>query len=168
MLTWGLDWWFGEHVDAVWASAGNELLGRQPVHRPSLANALAFELRGSVSDQPFRRIAEVAMLANDSRLDWSQLEWAVRHRPLRPEWSAALTPLRPLLDQWGAPRALHLWSASSPATQQTKLQPSILRRFQTDWGAYRAACGVQRGPRAAVMLLPGYLMGRWHLPGLGG
>ncbi len=167
MLTWGLEWWLADRVGEVWTGARHELLGRQPVRRLDSADALEFELRHPVGDPPLRRIAEILMIAQHGEPDWGRLAQAVRERPLPPDWSAALALMQPFLDQWGAPPDLPRW-CGPPSPARAAPRASLLRRSRYDWRAYRAALGSRHGLAAALIQLPGYLMGRWHVPGPGG
>ncbi len=168
MLTWGMEWWFGDRTDAVWTGADHARLGRQPVRSLNAADALALTLREPISDQPFTRIADALLIADNGALNWRRLEDAVRHCPPASDWSSVLAPLQPFFDSWGAPPQLQSWFTTAPAdSPPARPRVTLLQRYRDDWGVYRMALGNHRGPTAALVQLPGYLMGRWRLHGLG-
>lgn len=163
-LNWGLKWLFPERKGSAWDRALRAGLGGLDVRGLGAADALEYELRQPLAEDPFGQIASVLMVATEPSLDWPRLASAFRNHPIRSDWRTALAFVRPILDQWGECADPAGWGDHEP--DQSNTQPgSLLARGRIGWRYYRAALGDHCALNAALRQLPGYLVGRWHLTG---
>jgi len=166
MLTWGLEWWFGDQAEPVWGRAVRERIGQRSLLILDPTDALEFELRRPRDADPFASMAAVlgSLAAAPGDLDWTRLQTAIHQRPLIGEWSQAQAFLQPFFEQRGAPANPQRWSVpAAGADPQPFRRASLGARWIADWRLYRCALGEGRGLGTALIQLPGYLMGKWRL-----
>ncbi|MGZ8219134.1 hypothetical protein [Methylomagnum sp.] len=165
MLTWGLEWWFGQRTPEVWRRAIPLVFGKQPTLGLDRTDALEFALRQASPDSALGGLADVLSIAAEpAAIDWQRLDNDLRRQPLPVERAAVLPLLKPFLDGWAVPvEAAHWCGERQPDPAPVAAPAPPLARCRQDWRRYCRAWGAQYRPATALLQLPGYLMGRWRL-----
>lgn len=166
VLTWGLEHWFEDRARQVWDRARSVALGAHAIRILDPTDALEFVVRQSVAGPWLRRLGEVlTILAVAERVEWDRLLGEVRTRPLPPSWEEGLRSLQQfLVDRADTAVTLSRCCGERP---RAAIDPAggggWMARARQDWAAYRSSWGYDYRPIAALVQMPGYLIGRWHL-----
>lgn len=166
LLSWGLDWWFGQQVSEVWARASCQPLGKQNILGLERTDALEFALRQLPPAGGLGNLGEVlSIVATDQgAIDWQRLERGLGQVPLPLERHKVLAVLLPFFYALGAPPGLRLRCAallSRPVEPLSRL--TVTGRIRQDLNTYFYAFGSRYSPFEAFIQMPGYLMARWQL-----
>lgn len=168
VLTWGLEHWFDDRARRVWDRVRSVDLGAHAIRILDPTDALEFVVRRSVAGPWLRRMGEVlTIFAAGEGVEWDRLLGELRTRPLPPSWEEGLRFLEPfLVDGAGALVQLDRYCGEwPPAVTDRAGGGGWMARARQDWAAYRHSWGDEYRPTAALVQMPGYLMGRWHLRG---
>jgi hypothetical protein len=165
MLTWGLEWWFGERVAEVWSRAAYLDFGKQPVLALERTDALEFALRQAPAASVLGDMADLLAIAAEApAIEWTRLSHALQSAPLSAERVAMLPQLQVFLDAWNACLERIEACAKTPSNNpSTAISNSLWGRYRQDWQRYRLAWGDEYRLDTALLQLPGYLMARWRL-----
>lgn len=174
-LCWGVHGWLGKPIDEIWAATYPGKLGRYPIRTLSVADTFTFMLRQSLTDRPFDALAE--LLASIDSTDpihlpsLRQAQWA--NLPAA-DWQELLSYAQAIFRQWNVPPDIATRSIVKPgAGPKIESSPSPPPRglsgkwLLSRWREYRLESGKRYSAWMALLQLPGYLMGRWHINHLG-
>ncbi len=167
-LSWRLENVFGDRADEVWNDSDSVSLGDHSMRSLCQADAVTFMLWQPVGDHPLRWVTDV--LAHSSpTVDWPRVLRCLAMRPLRHDCTELLPVLFRFLGGGRASAASWQWPVEPAGLAPvTRPRESPWSRWRQDWATYRAAWGSEYRLSTALIQLPGYLMGRWRLPSLGG
>lgn len=165
-LTWRLQPWFGDRVGEAWADSDSVPLGGHSIRCLCRTDAVTFMLRQPVGGDPLRWTSNVLSICSPA-VDWSRIRRSLAMLPLSGDCSPLLPILSRFLDGGHTPASTWRWPVV--ATLQGPAIPaarSHWSRWRQDWATYKAAWGNEYRLVSAVAQLPGYMMGRWHIPSL--
>jgi hypothetical protein len=169
ILTWGLEWWFRDFAETVWERAGTLSVGGWSLRCLEHTDALIYCLCQPSIENGFRQAALVlTLVASERRIDWTRVKQALTHRPATPGFSGLMAALTPFFEQWGAPPGMFLDGIGAPVSSASRPPARAWwRRLPADWRTFRRVLAGCPGLLPALVQLPGYLMGRWGVPGPG-
>ncbi len=162
-LEWNLEPRFAGLPDAAWDRSVAARIGNRDVRRLDPTDAVEFAIRQPLAPGPYARAVSILGAAQRPDIDWERLVRATRERPVHTHWIPVLECIAPLLESLGAPSRMAREIIDAASIASPGKQPSVTARARQGWIDYQSALGGNASVAVALVNLPGYLVGRWHL-----